>query len=33
MSENQQRKNDEYFKDKLESLQDSDYLKIIRKHK
>lgn len=33
MSENQQSKNNVYFKDKLESLQNSDYLKIIRKHK
>jgi hypothetical protein len=32
LSENQQRKNDEYFKTKMKSLEGSEYLKIIRKH-
>lgn len=33
LSETQQKKNDEYYKDKLDNLQETDYLKIIKKHR
>ena len=33
LSETQQKKNDEYYKEKLDKLQETDYLKIIRRHK